>query len=55
MISNTLIKELQVIFREEFRANLKNDEVKDIANSLVNYFDLLLKIKKPSNENIHNA
>lgn len=44
MVSQELIQELQVIIREQYGKNLDIRQVSDIANDLVNYFNLLAKI-----------
>jgi alanine-alpha-ketoisovalerate/valine-pyruvate aminotransferase len=44
MVSEKLIKELQIILREDYGKDLDIKDVADIANGSVNYFNLLAKI-----------
>ncbi len=44
MVSQQLIIELKTIVREEYSQDLEMKEVSELANDLVNYFDLLAKI-----------
>jgi len=46
MISTKLLKELQKIIEEDYGIVLRFEEVSDIGNSLVGFFDLLLEIRK---------
>lgn len=43
-ISKKLILELRTIIKEEYRKEMPIPEISEIANSLVEYFDLLAKI-----------
>ena len=43
-VSNKLILELQQIIKEEYGKDLSLAEVSQIANGLVGYFDLLVKM-----------
>lgn len=45
MLSQHLIEELQVILREECGVDFELNEVSQIGNGLVGYFDLLARIK----------
>lgn len=44
MISKELLKELQVIIREEYGKELEMKQISEIGNTLVKYFELLAKI-----------
>lgn len=44
MISQQLIKELQIILKEDCKKDLEIAEVSQFANNLAEYFDLLAKI-----------
>ena len=44
MVSQELIRELQSICKDEFKLNLKMDEATELANTLVNYFEILIAI-----------
>lgn len=44
MLSASLLQELSKILREEFGKTFDKKEIVEIANGLVNYFDLLNKI-----------
>ena len=44
MVSQQLIKELKIIIKEDYEKDLKIKEVAQIANNLVDYFNLLAKI-----------
>lgn len=44
MLSPLLIKELETILKEEYAKDLRAEEVAQIANNLVGYFDLLAQI-----------
>lgn len=45
MVSPELIEELRVIIKEEYRVDLKPEDASEIANTLVNFFNLLTKIE----------
>lgn len=49
MVSQQLIKELQTILKEEYGKDLQTEEITQIANNLVGYFDLLAKINHREN------
>lgn len=51
MVSQELIRELQSICKEEFKLNLKMDEVTELANTLVNYFEILITINSQKDKN----
>ncbi len=44
MVSQELLNELKTILQEEFNLKLSAEEVSKVANTLVSYFDLLIKI-----------
>jgi hypothetical protein len=44
MVSQQLIQELKTIIYEDYRIDVCNDEAAQIAEDLVNYFELLSKI-----------
>lgn len=44
MLSIELLNELKVIIKEEFKVEVTQQEIIEIANALVNFFDLALKI-----------
>ncbi len=43
-MSQELLNELKVILKEDFGLSLSADEVAVVAQSLISYFDLLIKI-----------
>lgn len=45
MVSATLVEELRVIIKEDYQVDLQPQEASEIANSLVNFFELLAKIQ----------
>lgn len=45
MVSPQLIEELRVIIKEDYQSDLQLEEVSDIANTLVNFFNLLTKLE----------
>jgi len=46
MVSQQLLDELKVIIKEDYGITLKPEELSDVANQLVNFFDLLIKINR---------
>jgi len=44
MINKKLVQELQAIIKEEYGRELNFNEASEIANGLVEYFDLLAKV-----------
>ena len=44
MISQNLLDELRIIIKEDYRKDLEMKEIAQIANNLVDYFNLLAKI-----------
>jgi len=51
MVSQQLLQELKKIIKEEYTRDLSVEEISQIGNGLVGYFDLLAKIKHEENEN----
>jgi len=51
MLSQQTIQQLQQIITEEYGKELTLKEVTEIAQTMVNYFDLLAKILHRDNEN----
>lgn len=49
MVSTELLNELQVIMKEEFDMDLQKDEVSELGNGLVQYFEVLSKNYQQSN------
>lgn len=45
MVSKELLEELRIIIKKDYKINLKPKEVSEIGNSLVSFFELLLKIE----------
>ena len=45
MVSQRLIEELKVIIKEEFGVELDAEATKEVANTLVSYFDVLSKVE----------
>jgi|GEM_PF-1069699 len=50
MISQQLLDELKKIIKEEYGQNLEMEEISQIGNGLVGYFDLLAKMHHKNNE-----
>jgi hypothetical protein len=44
MVSQQIVEELKTIIKEDYGKDLETKEVAQIAENLVNYFDLLAKI-----------
>lgn len=51
MVSPGLVEELRIIIKEEYQVVLEPQEVSEIANTLVNFFNLLTKIEWESDNN----
>jgi hypothetical protein len=51
MVSPGLVEELRIIIKEEYQVDLEPQEVSEIANTLVNFFNLLTKIELEDNNN----
>lgn len=45
MVSRKLLEELKKIIKEDYKVELSVQEVSEIANTLVNFFNLLNKIE----------
>lgn len=45
MVSPELVEELRIIIKEEYKVNLEPQEASEVANTLVNFFNLLTKIE----------
>lgn len=45
MVSPELVEELRMIIKEEYQVDLQPPEASEIANTLVNFFNLLTKIE----------
>lgn len=50
MVSSQLVEELQMIIKQDYGVELLPQEVSEIANTLVGFFDLLAKIEFENNE-----
>ena len=50
MVSEALVRELQIILREEYGKDLELQEVHEIAIGLIGYFSLLKTIQQRSNQ-----
>ena len=44
MVSAELVEELRMIIKEDYQLDLELQEVSEVANTLVDYFELLVKI-----------
>lgn len=51
MVSRELVEELRIIIKEEYQVDLEPEEASEIANTLVNFFNLLTKIEFESDKN----
>lgn len=51
MVSQELIKELQIIIKEDYSRDLDMTDTAKIANDMVGYFDLLAKIHDREKQN----
>lgn len=45
MVSPELVEELKIIIKEEYQVDLEPQEASEVANTLVNFFNLLTKIE----------
>lgn len=45
MVSQVLVEELKMIIKEDYQVELQPEEASEIANSLVNFFNLFTKIE----------
>lgn len=48
MVSAELVEELRMIIKEDYQLNLEPQEALDVANTLVSFFELLVKIDSES-------
>ncbi len=44
MVSAGLVEELRMIIKEDYQLDLEPQEASDVANTLVSFFELLIKI-----------
>lgn len=44
MVSPQLVEELRLIIKEDYQVDLQPQEASEVANTLVNFFNLLTKI-----------
>ncbi len=51
MVSPALVEELRVIIKEEYQVDLEPEDASEIANTLVNFFNLLTKIEFEGDDN----
>ncbi len=51
MVSTELVEELRILINEEYQIELQLDEASEIANTIVNFFNLLTKIEWESDNN----
>ena len=54
MLRKETLEELSTILREEFRQHLTPEEVFEVAQQLVGFFDLLLKLDAKDKNNYEN-
>lgn len=54
MVSQHLLQELGEIIKEEYGRDLNMQEISEIGNGLVGYFDLLAKMHHENNQNNEN-
>ncbi len=54
MLSEALLKELNSILKEDYSQNLNQNDLVEVGNNLISYFDLLLKINHTMNQNYDN-
>lgn len=48
MVSAELVEELRMIIKEDYQLGLEPQEASDVANTLVSFFELLVKIDSES-------
>ncbi len=51
MVSPSLVEELRIIIKEDYQMDLESEEASEIANTLVNFFNLLTKIESEDDNN----
>lgn len=44
MISTPLVEELKIIIKEDYQLELSQEEASEVASTLVEYFELLVKM-----------
>ncbi len=49
MVSPALVEELRIIIKEDYQIDLEPEDASEIANTLVNFFNLLTKIELEDN------
>jgi hypothetical protein len=54
MLTKPLLNELKIIIKEDYNKEFSNKEISEIANDLVNYFDLLAKIDYRTKKQVEN-
>ena len=50
MVSPELVEELKIIIKEEYQVDLEPQEASEVANTLVNFFNLLAKMESQTEE-----
>lgn len=50
MISKQLLQELREIFKEDYGVRLPDEVLSEVANVLVQYYEVLLKVSDGNNE-----
>ncbi len=51
MVSPALVEELRIIIKEDYQVDLEPEDASEIANTLVNFFNLLTKIEWEGDNN----
>lgn len=46
MVSQPLLSELRVILKEDYQLSVDDNELSEIGNSIVNFFELLITIQQ---------
>jgi hypothetical protein len=54
MVSQELLSELRVIIKEDYSVELSDDELSDVATTLVGYYDLLAKLDQSKQKEDEN-
>ena len=54
MLSKSLLDELETILKEDYGKESNSQEVSQMANNLVDYFDLLAKLAYRAKEKVEN-
>lgn len=50
MISTKLLSELHEIFQKDYGVDLKKEQVEELANTLLRFFETLLSVSNCNNE-----